>query len=66
MKRNFLQICYKTCNAPNKQVKRTKYNYWKPKAEKFCLHYYKSLLSVTTMDFKGYGNILAKEKKENY
>ena len=39
MKTNTLQICYKTCNDPNKQAERTKYNYWKQKVEKFCHHY---------------------------
>lgn len=39
MKRNTLQICYKTCNDPNTQAEKTKYNYWKQKVEKFCHHY---------------------------
>lgn len=66
MKSNILQICYKTFSGPNKQVKRTKDNYWKQKVEKFCHHYQTSLLSIriTTMDFQGYGNTLAKEKRE--
>lgn len=71
MKRNILHICYKSCTDPNKQAKTsppttktTTYNYWKQKVEKFCHYYYTSLLSITTIDFKGYGNTLAKEKRK--
>lgn len=39
MKTNLLQICYKTWNDPNKQVKGIQLNYWKQKVEKFCHHY---------------------------